>query len=243
MFGIRRVATYSRFSTQCGDDEQAPAHDHHWRSDRGKSWSRHRGTRELLAWINPAPTSAMRQHGQLAFRSLANLSRSLAARANSDKGGLAPFGAALWQPEPGWLRLTRRSGVAPIESPLRANKELCLRCRLAAAAHACAVWELDQGGPRHSAKADLAALPWSVDPQDRARPGVEAIVAAVLASVQPGAIVLLHDGCPPDELGRRPDAGRRDQTVMALAQLIPALHDRGFAIRSLRQPNRIDQCP
>ncbi|MET4045862.1 chitooligosaccharide deacetylase [Bradyrhizobium sp. RT6a] len=94
-----------------------------------------------------------------------------------------------------------------------------------------------------SAKAELAALHWSVDPQDWARPGVEAIVAAVLASLQPGAIVLLHDGCPPDELGRRPHAGRRDQTVMALAQLIPALHDRGFAIRSLPQPHRMNQCP
>ncbi|MDH2348825.1 chitooligosaccharide deacetylase NodB [Bradyrhizobium sp. SSUT77] len=86
-----------------------------------------------------------------------------------------------------------------------------------------------------SAKADLAALHWSVDPQDWSRPGVEAIVAAVLASVQPGAIVLLHDGCPPDELERCPHAGRRDQTVTALAELIPALHDRGFAIRSLPQ--------
>ncbi|MGY4362755.1 chitooligosaccharide deacetylase [Bradyrhizobium sp. i1.3.1] len=94
-----------------------------------------------------------------------------------------------------------------------------------------------------SAKAELVALHWSVDPQDWARPGVEAIVAAVLASLQPGAIVLLHDGCPPDELGRRPHAGLRDQTVMALAQLIPALHDRGFAIRSLPQPHRMNQCP
>lgn len=86
-----------------------------------------------------------------------------------------------------------------------------------------------------SAKAELAALHWSVDPQDWSRPGAEAIVAAVLASVRPGAIVLLHDGCPPDELERCPHSGRRDQTVTALAQLIPALHDRGFAIRSLPQ--------
>ncbi|MGY4364128.1 chitooligosaccharide deacetylase [Bradyrhizobium sp. LB1.3] len=86
-----------------------------------------------------------------------------------------------------------------------------------------------------SAKAELAALHWSVDPQDWSRPGGEAIVAAVLASVRPGAIVLLHDGCPPDELERCPHSGRRDQTVTALAQLIPALHDLGFAIRSLPQ--------
>ncbi|MET4328714.1 peptidoglycan/xylan/chitin deacetylase (PgdA/CDA1 family) [Bradyrhizobium sp. i1.15.2] len=48
-----------------------------------------------------------------------------------------------------------------------------------------------------SAKAKLAALHWSVDPQDWSRPGVEAIVAAVLASLQPGAIVLLTTDAHP----------------------------------------------
>ncbi|MGF6875727.1 peptidoglycan/xylan/chitin deacetylase (PgdA/CDA1 family) [Paraburkholderia sp. MM5477-R1] len=43
------------------------------------------------------------------------------------------------------------------------------------------------------AKAGLAALDWSVGPRDWSRPGVDAIVSAVLASVRPGAIVLLHD--------------------------------------------------
>ncbi|MDE5465702.1 chitooligosaccharide deacetylase NodB [Bradyrhizobium sp. CSS354] len=127
---------------------------------------------------------------------------------------------------------------------LTTNKVIGMACPRASVRHMRApygIWTKEALAA--SAKADLAALHWSVDPQDWARPGVEAIVAAVLTSLQPGAIVLLHDGCPPDELGRRPDAGRRDQTVMALAQLIPALHDRGFAIRSLPQPNRIDQCP
>lgn len=86
-----------------------------------------------------------------------------------------------------------------------------------------------------SAKAGLAALHWSVDPRDWCCPGVDTIVEAVLASVRPGAIVLLHDGCPPDELGPGIHAGLRNQTVKALSQLIPALHDRGFAIRPLPQ--------
>ncbi|OSJ34415.1 chitooligosaccharide deacetylase NodB [Bradyrhizobium japonicum] len=127
---------------------------------------------------------------------------------------------------------------------LTTNKVIGMACPRASVRHMRApygIWSKEALAA--SAKADLAALHWSVDPQDWSRPGVEAIVAAVLASLQPGAIVLLHDGCPPDELGRCPHAGRRDQTVMALAQLIPALHDRGFAIRSLPQPNRIDQCP
>ncbi|MCP3460641.1 MULTISPECIES: chitooligosaccharide deacetylase NodB [unclassified Bradyrhizobium] len=86
-----------------------------------------------------------------------------------------------------------------------------------------------------SAKAGLNALHWSVDPRDWSCPGVDTIVETVLASVRPGAIVLLHDGCPPDELGRGIHAGLRHQTVKALSQLIPALHDRGFAIRPLPQ--------
>ncbi|ANW02906.1 chitooligosaccharide deacetylase NodB [Bradyrhizobium icense] len=88
-----------------------------------------------------------------------------------------------------------------------------------------------------SARAGLAALHWSVDPRDWSRPGVNAIVDAVLASVRPGAIVLLHDGCPPEELGRATHARVRDQTVLALSHLIPALHERGFSIRSLPQPH------
>ncbi len=88
-----------------------------------------------------------------------------------------------------------------------------------------------------SARAGLAALHWSVDPRDWTCPGIEAIVDAVLASVRPGAIVLLHDGCPPDELRRTTHVRLRDQTISALCRLIPALHDRGFSIRSLPQPH------
>ncbi|ACL58908.1 chitooligosaccharide deacetylase NodB [Methylobacterium nodulans] len=86
-----------------------------------------------------------------------------------------------------------------------------------------------------AARAGLAALHWSVDPRDWSRPGVDAIVDAVLSSVRPGAIVLLHDGCPPSELAPCTHAGLRDQTVVALARLIPELHSRGFTIRSLPQ--------
>ncbi|MER9848789.1 chitooligosaccharide deacetylase NodB [Mesorhizobium sp. M0106] len=83
--------------------------------------------------------------------------------------------------------------------------------------------------------AGLTALHWSVDPRDWSRPGADAIIDTVLASVRPGAIVLLHDGCPPGELSQGAHAGLRDQTVTALSRLIPALHERGFVIRSLPQ--------
>nr|AFJ42532.1 NodB [Mesorhizobium plurifarium] len=86
-----------------------------------------------------------------------------------------------------------------------------------------------------SASAGLAAVHWSVDPQDWFCPGVDAIVDAVLASVRPGAIVLLHDGCPPSEMKPSRDASLRSQTIKALSRIIPALHDRGLEMRSLSQ--------
>lgn len=85
-----------------------------------------------------------------------------------------------------------------------------------------------------STKAGLIPLHWSVDPRDWSRPGVPAIVDAVLASVRPGAVVLLHDGCPPGEREQAVDCGR-DQTLEALSRLIPALGEQGFAICSLPQ--------
>nr|WP_311974298.1 chitooligosaccharide deacetylase NodB [Bradyrhizobium glycinis] len=86
-----------------------------------------------------------------------------------------------------------------------------------------------------SASAGLTAVHWSVDPRDWSRPGVDEIVNSVLASVRPGAIVLLHDGYPPDEGGLCTEATLRDQTTMALSYLIPALQRRGFVIRPLPQ--------
>ncbi|OKO73155.1 MULTISPECIES: chitooligosaccharide deacetylase NodB [unclassified Bradyrhizobium] len=86
-----------------------------------------------------------------------------------------------------------------------------------------------------AAKAGLSAVHWSVDPRDWSRPGADAIVNAVMASVRPGAIVLLHDGCPPSELAQQTRAGLREQTLAALSQLIPALQERDFALSPLPQ--------
>ncbi|UFW67075.1 chitooligosaccharide deacetylase NodB (plasmid) [Rhizobium laguerreae] len=84
-----------------------------------------------------------------------------------------------------------------------------------------------------SMRAGLGAVHWSVDPRDWSCPGVDVIVDEVLAAARPGAIVLLHDGCPPDEVEQCSLAGLRDQTLLALSRIIPALHSRGFEIRSL----------
>ncbi|MFD9038962.1 chitooligosaccharide deacetylase NodB [Streptomyces bottropensis] len=83
----------------------------------------------------------------------------------------------------------------------------------------------------------LAPLDWTVDPRDWSRPGVDAIVETVLTHIRPGGVILLHDGCPPDELPRGDRTHLREQTVAALRRLIPALRDRGFVFRTLPLPS------
>jgi peptidoglycan-N-acetylglucosamine deacetylase len=58
----------------------------------------------------------------------------------------------------------------------------------------------------------MRPLGWSVDSRDWTRPGVDAIVEQVQRQMSPGAVALLHDG-----------GGRREQTVAALAELLPWL--------------------
>jgi peptidoglycan/xylan/chitin deacetylase (PgdA/CDA1 family) len=65
----------------------------------------------------------------------------------------------------------------------------------------------------------LATVMWNVDPTDWARPGTAAILHRVLAQVQPGSIVISHDG-----------GGPRGQTLAAYPAIIAALRARGFRI-------------
>lgn len=60
-------------------------------------------------------------------------------------------------------------------------------------------------------------LGWSVDPSDWENPGARAIVDAVLDAVEPGSIVILHDG-----------DGDRSDTVAALDPLIVELRSAGY---------------
>lgn len=66
-------------------------------------------------------------------------------------------------------------------------------------------------------QAGLTPLRWSDDPRDWSRPGAAAIAQRVLLRLQPGAVVLLHDG-----------GGNRTQTVQALAWLLKALPAAGW---------------
>ena len=72
--------------------------------------------------------------------------------------------------------------------------------------------------PRLSAQEGMQSLGWTIDTRDWTRPGTAAIVSSVEAHMRPGAIILFHDG-----------GGPRDQTVAAIAQLIPWLRSQGYA--------------
>jgi peptidoglycan-N-acetylglucosamine deacetylase len=70
----------------------------------------------------------------------------------------------------------------------------------------------------------LATIMWNVDPSDYAQPGTATIVHRVLSEVQPGSIVISHDG-----------GGPRGQTLAAYPQIIAALRRRGFGIVTIPQ--------
>ncbi len=66
----------------------------------------------------------------------------------------------------------------------------------------------------------LATVLWNVDPADYTLPGAGAIVSRVLAQVQPGSIIISHDG-----------GGPRGQTLAAYPAIISALRKRGYRDR------------
>ena len=78
------------------------------------------------------------------------------------------------------------------------------------------LWAVRRGG--------LTTVHWNVQTRDWQRPEPDRIVQRVLASVRPGAIVLLHDG---DDTRHGSD---RTSTVEALPSLIDALQARGYRL-------------
>ncbi len=70
--------------------------------------------------------------------------------------------------------------------------------------------------------AGLTAVHWNIQTYDWERPAPERIVARVLDGLEPGAIVLLHDG---DDTRQGTD---RTPTVQAVAVLIDELRARGY---------------
>lgn len=72
--------------------------------------------------------------------------------------------------------------------------------------------------------AALKNVMWSVNAKDWKRPAGE-IAVSVLKGAQPGAIVLLHDGVPPQE------SGDRKPTVQALGEILGSLGTRYQFVR------------
>lgn len=70
-----------------------------------------------------------------------------------------------------------------------------------------------------AASFDQASLGWNVDPRDWETPGAAAISASVVDAVQPGSVVVLHDG-----------GADRTQTVDALDGILDELTAEGYSM-------------
>ncbi|MFF2652526.1 polysaccharide deacetylase family protein [Streptomyces sp. NPDC058045] len=68
------------------------------------------------------------------------------------------------------------------------------------------------------AELGMEPLNWSIDTMDWAEPGVRKIEKAVADGIEPGAVILQHDG-----------GGNRSQTVQAVSAYLPRLLDQGYA--------------
>lgn len=92
--------------------------------------------------------------------------------------------------------------------------------------------ELNTGVAAYAHARGETVVTWSVDPRDYMR-GITAdrIVDVVLAQVQPGSVLLLHDG-----------GGDRTATIDALNRLLPALRARGFTFVSLQRLCGLAHC-
>lgn len=69
-----------------------------------------------------------------------------------------------------------------------------------------------------AARHGMRPLSWSVDSRDWALPGADAMATAVRDAIEPGAVVLFHDG-----------GGRREQTIAVLETLLPWLVEQGYS--------------
>ncbi|MDZ5447098.1 polysaccharide deacetylase family protein [Micromonospora sp. 4G57] len=120
------------------------------------------------------------------------------------------------------VTLGRRSPDAIRADLLRTNDAI-----RAAVPHATVAYYRQPGGAWTTSLVSLAQelgmipLHWSADPSDWRAPGAERIAATVMASVQAGSILLLHDA-----------GGDRQGTVEALDRILPALTNR-FQVEAL----------
>jgi peptidoglycan/xylan/chitin deacetylase (PgdA/CDA1 family) len=72
----------------------------------------------------------------------------------------------------------------------------------------------------------LTSVLWTSDSEDYTKPGVANIVNHAMAHLQPGGIILMHDG-----------GGNREETVAALPQIIERIRAAGYRIAPLCAPD------
>jgi peptidoglycan/xylan/chitin deacetylase (PgdA/CDA1 family) len=70
----------------------------------------------------------------------------------------------------------------------------------------------------------MRTVNWDVDPRDWSNPGAGAIYANVVGHVQPGSIVVMHDG-----------GGPRGETLEALPRIIDTLRGRGYRFATVTE--------
>jgi peptidoglycan/xylan/chitin deacetylase (PgdA/CDA1 family) len=70
----------------------------------------------------------------------------------------------------------------------------------------------------------MRTINWDVDPRDWSNPGSEAIYTNVVGHVQPGSIVVMHDG-----------GGPRAETLAALPRIIDTLRGRGYRFATVTE--------
>jgi peptidoglycan/xylan/chitin deacetylase (PgdA/CDA1 family) len=84
--------------------------------------------------------------------------------------------------------------------------------------------DYDESVIRTARSLGLATVLWNVDPSDYLQPGTGVIEQRVLAEVQPGSIIISHDG-----------GGPRGQTLAAYPAIIATLRARGYRVVTIPQ--------
>ncbi len=77
--------------------------------------------------------------------------------------------------------------------------------------------------------AGYTAINWDVEAKDWMRPGAQVIAQRIIAQLHPGAIILMHDGAPDNQIQDR------SQTVAALPAILAAIKARGLRPVTLPQ--------
>jgi peptidoglycan/xylan/chitin deacetylase (PgdA/CDA1 family) len=83
---------------------------------------------------------------------------------------------------------------------------------------------VDSGIVATAGSLGMRTVNWDVDPRDWSTPGTGAIYDAIVSHVQPGSIVLMHDG-----------GGPRGETLAALPRIIDTLRGRGYRFATVTE--------